>query len=107
MKMLSPECIWLRRPVCERRSSYMGFVVDKVQLVQVFSEYFNFPSQFSFHRLLHIRHLSSGAGIIGQLVADVPSGLSLKSPKETKKRTSPDGLPRGMKPYPSPSNTKV
>jgi hypothetical protein len=29
-------------------------------------------------------HLSSGAGTIGQLVADVPSGLSLTPPKETK-----------------------
>jgi hypothetical protein len=29
-------------------------------LGQVFSEYFGFPWQFSFHRLLHIHHLSSG-----------------------------------------------
>jgi hypothetical protein len=28
---------------------------------------------------------SSGAGTIGQLVADVPSGLSLTPPQETKK----------------------
>jgi hypothetical protein len=56
----------------------VGFVVDKAALGQVFSEYFGFPCQFSFHRLLHMRHhLSSGAGTIGQLVADVPSGLSL------------------------------
>jgi hypothetical protein len=27
----------------------MGFVVDKVALGQVFSEYFGFPCQFSFH----------------------------------------------------------
>jgi hypothetical protein len=53
-----------------------------------FSEYFGFPCQFSFHRLLHIHHhLSSGAGTIGQLVADVPSGLSLTPPQETKKKT--------------------
>jgi hypothetical protein len=38
--------------------------------------------QFSFHRLLHIHRLSSGAGTIGQIVADVPSGLSLTSPQE-------------------------
>jgi hypothetical protein len=29
------------------------FVIDKVALGQVFSEYFSFPCQFSFHRLLH------------------------------------------------------
>jgi hypothetical protein len=33
-------------------------------------------AKFSFHRLLHTHHLSSGAGIIGQLVADVANGLS-------------------------------
>jgi hypothetical protein len=43
------------------------------------SEYFGFLSQFSLHRLLHT-HLSSGAGTIGQLVADVPSGLSVTPP---------------------------
>jgi hypothetical protein len=48
-----------------------------VELGQVFSEYFGFPCQFTFHRLLHIRHhLSSRAGKIGQLVVDVPSGLN-------------------------------
>jgi hypothetical protein len=50
----------------------------------VFSEYFDFPWQFSFHRLLHTHYLSSGVGTIGQLVANVPSGLSLTSPQETK-----------------------
>jgi hypothetical protein len=30
-------------------SGHMGFVVDKVALRQVFSEYFGFPFQFSFH----------------------------------------------------------
>jgi hypothetical protein len=41
----------------------VGFVVDKVALGQVFSEYLGFPCQFSFHQLLHIHHhyLSSGA----------------------------------------------
>jgi hypothetical protein len=62
--------------------------MDKVALGQVSSEYFGFPCQFSFHRLLHIHHhLSSGAVTIGQLVADVPSGLSLTPPQETKKTT--------------------
>jgi hypothetical protein len=45
----------------------MGFVVDKVALGQVFSEYFSFPCQSSFHQLLHNHpHLSSGTGTIGQ-----------------------------------------
>jgi hypothetical protein len=49
----------------------MGFLVDKVALGQVFSEYFH--------------HLSSVAGTIGQLVTDVPGGLSFIPPKEDKK----------------------
>jgi hypothetical protein len=72
-----------RRPGFEPRSGHVGFVVDKVALGQVFSEYFDFPCQFSFHRLLRIHHLSSGAGTIGQLVADVASGLSPVAPQET------------------------
>jgi hypothetical protein len=64
----------------------VGFVVDLVALGQFFCEYFGFPCQFSFHRLLHIHHTSSGAGTMGQLVADVPSGLSLTPPQETKKK---------------------
>jgi hypothetical protein len=59
----------------EATSSHVGFVLDKVALRQVFSDDFGFSYQFSFHRLLHIHHhrhqLSSGAGTIGQLVADV------------------------------------
>jgi hypothetical protein len=50
-----------------------------------FLEYFGLFCQFSFHRLLHTHHLSSGAATIGQLVADVRSGLSLTPPQETKK----------------------
>jgi hypothetical protein len=57
-------------------SGRVGFVVDKVPLGQVSSEYFGFPCQFSFHQMLRI-HVSSGAGTIGQLLTDVPSGLSL------------------------------
>jgi hypothetical protein len=63
----------------------VGFVVDKVALWQVFSKYLGFSCPFSFHRLLHIHHLSSGAGAIDQLVVDVPSGLGLTPPQETKK----------------------
>jgi hypothetical protein len=48
-------------------SGQVGFVVDKVALGQVLSEYFGFPCQSSFHQLLHNHpHLSSGAGTIGQ-----------------------------------------
>jgi hypothetical protein len=51
---------------------------------QVFSEYFGFFCQFSFHQMLHI-HLPSDAGTIGQTVADVPSGLSSIPTKESRK----------------------
>jgi hypothetical protein len=45
----------------------VGFVVDKVVLGQVFSGYFGFPCQSSFHQLLHNHpHLLSGAVTIGQ-----------------------------------------
>jgi hypothetical protein len=74
-----------RRPGFEPSSGHVGIVVNKVTLGQVFSEYFGFRCQFSFHRLLCIHHLSSTAGTIGQLVADVPSGLSLTPPQQTKK----------------------
>jgi hypothetical protein len=66
----------------------VGFVVDKVALGQVFSEYFGFPYQFAFHRLLHVHHhLSSEAGTMGQLLADVPSEFSLTPTQDTKKTT--------------------
>jgi hypothetical protein len=45
-----------RWPGFEPSSGHVGFVVDKVALGQVFSEYFGFPCQFSFQRLLHIHH---------------------------------------------------
>jgi hypothetical protein len=64
----------------------VGFVVDKVALGQVSSEYFGFPYKSSFLILLHTyHHLSSGAGTIDRLVADVPSGL--KSHPITRKQT--------------------
>jgi hypothetical protein len=48
-------------------SDEVGFVVGKVALGEVFSKYFGFPCQSSFHQLLHdYPHLSSGAGTIGQ-----------------------------------------
>jgi hypothetical protein len=54
-----------------------------VALGQGFSEDFGFPCQFSFHQLLHT-YPPSGTGTTGQLVADVPSGLSLTPAQETK-----------------------
>jgi hypothetical protein len=35
------------------RSGHVGFVVDKVAPGQVFSEYFGFPYQSSFYKILH------------------------------------------------------
>jgi hypothetical protein len=52
-------------------------------LEQVSSEYFAFPCPFTFRQILHI-HLSSEAATIGELVVDVPSGLSLTPPHEKK-----------------------
>jgi hypothetical protein len=63
----------------------MGFVVDKVALGQVFSEYFGLLCQFSFYWLLHT-HLSPCAGTGGQLVTDVPSGPILTPPQETENK---------------------
>jgi hypothetical protein len=49
----------------------VGYVVDKVALGQVFSEYFGFLCQFAFRRLLHNHHISSGAGTIDETVDSV------------------------------------
>jgi hypothetical protein len=48
-----------RRLGVETWKGDVGFVMDKVALEQVFSEYFGFPYQ-SFHRLLHNRHHHPG-----------------------------------------------
>jgi hypothetical protein len=64
----------LRRP----GSGHVEFVVHKMALGHVFSEYFGFPCQFAFHRLIHNHHhhRSSGADIIGQTVDAIPSAFS-------------------------------
>jgi hypothetical protein len=62
----------------------VGFVAEEVALGQMISEYFGSPYQFSFHRQLHTRRLSSKAGTIVQLVDDVPSGFSLTPSQKTK-----------------------
>jgi hypothetical protein len=75
----------LRRSEFDPRSSHAWFVVDNVALRQGFSEYFCFLCQFTF-RLFQTRpHLSSWAGTIGQIVADVTSGLSLTHSNKFKK----------------------
>jgi hypothetical protein len=62
--------------------------------MKVFSKYFGFSCQ-SFYRLLHIHyHPSSGAGKIGQIMADVPSGLNLTPPQEI--GVPPRKLPVGV-----------
>jgi hypothetical protein len=53
-----------RRPGFETRSGHVGFVVDKVALGQVFSEYFGFLWQFSFHRMLHIHIIIYHPGLV-------------------------------------------
>jgi hypothetical protein len=91
MDVVYVKALWLYSDMQSRAnflvlwSGHVGFVVDKVALRQVFSEYFGFPCQYSFHRLLHTHHLSSGVSTIDQLVPDVPSGLCLTPPQETKK----------------------
>jgi hypothetical protein len=68
----------------------VGFVVDEVALRQVFSPSTSVsPANSHFFHMLH-GHLSSGAGIRGPLVADVPSGRSLTPPQEIKKK--PTGI---------------
>jgi hypothetical protein len=62
---------------------YVGSVVDKVELVQVFFEYFGLPCQFLVHQILHTRLRT---GTLGQLVANTPSGLSIMPPHKIKKK---------------------
>jgi hypothetical protein len=67
----------------------VGFVVDKATLVQVFPAYLGFSCK-SFHQLLYTHyHPSSGAGEIGQIVADIHSGLSHIPSQEPKKNKDP------------------
>jgi hypothetical protein len=64
-------------------------VVDKVAPGHVFSEYFGFPCQSSFHQLLHNHtHLSSGAGTICQKWPQY-KGLSV-TPLAIKKAVFPE-----------------
>jgi hypothetical protein len=51
------------------------FVVKKVVLGKVYSEYFGFPCQSSFHQILH---LHNHPGLVAE-VAGLPNGPSLDS----------------------------
>jgi hypothetical protein len=69
------------------KSGHVGSMVGKMALGQVFSEHFSFPCQFSFHQMPHSQHhLPFGAGTMGQIVADVPSGLSPTPPQGIRKK---------------------
>jgi hypothetical protein len=70
----------LLRPGFDPRSVHVGFFVDRMTLGHIFG----FPCHISFHQLLN-SHLSFRVSIIGQLMADVPSELSLTTPNEIKK----------------------
>jgi hypothetical protein len=61
-----------------------GISSGQLLLGQVFSQYFSFLSPFLNHRLLLTRHPSFWAGIIGQIVADIPGGLNLTQYQENK-----------------------
>jgi hypothetical protein len=69
-----------RRLGFEPKSGHVGFVVDKVAVGQVFSEYFRFPCQFLFHRLPHIHHHLSS-------VADNNSSIGGRHTKWTRSHT--------------------
>jgi hypothetical protein len=78
-----------RRPGFDPGSGQVGFVVEKVALGRVFSEYFGFPCQSSLHKILH-HHNHPGQATIGQSVAAVPSEPSWTPPptKRIKKKLS-------------------
>jgi hypothetical protein len=68
------------------------FVLDKVALGQVFSEYFGFPCQSSFHWLLHNHHPSSGAGTIGQQWPTYQVDSVSPHPEKLKKKRNTSGI---------------
>jgi hypothetical protein len=63
----------------------VGFVVDKGALGQVSSEHFGFPANSNSTKCSILIYQGRG-GARGQLVADVPSGLSPTPPQETKQK---------------------
>jgi hypothetical protein len=72
---------WLPTAVARvhSRAWQVGFVVDKMALGQVFSEYFGFPCQPHFIPSTSASSQSLGTGTIGQYMAAVPRGPSMDS----------------------------
>jgi hypothetical protein len=64
-----------------------GIRGGKMALGQVFFEHFISLCQYSFRQIRHT-HLSSRAGTVGQLMADVPSGLGLVPHQKIKKKNT-------------------
>jgi hypothetical protein len=79
---------WLPNAASQVRTRVWSCGISGGQaLGQVFSKYFGFPCQSSFHQLLHNHHhLSFGAGKIWPVVAAVPSGLSLTPLRKNNQR---------------------
>jgi hypothetical protein len=71
-----------QRPWLWPKSHHVEFVVDKVAQGQISYKYFSLYYQL-LYRLLHIHHHPwTVAGTIGQIVADVSSGLRLAAAQE-------------------------
>jgi hypothetical protein len=69
------------------------FVVDKVALGQVFSEYFGFPCQSSFHQLLQKSSTSIIWGLYNR--PKWPQYLGTRSHPTNNKKTLSNGMSRG------------
>jgi hypothetical protein len=71
-------------PRVRARSGHVEFVVNKVALGQVSSEFFRLPCQYSSSTMR--------ASKTGEIAADISSELSLTPPQETKKKVCGSGL---------------
>jgi hypothetical protein len=71
------------RPGFQPSSGHVEFEVDKAELGQVLS-ILRFPVPIIPPNAPHSS--SSGVGTVGQIVTDVPNGLILTPPKDTKKQ---------------------
>jgi hypothetical protein len=54
-------------PSFKPRSGHVGLMVDKVAFRQIFSKYFGFPCQFSFHQIFNFSNLSYVTITMGQI----------------------------------------
>jgi hypothetical protein len=73
-----------RRPGFYPRSSYVGFVMGKVTLGQVFSEYFGFSYQSLFYQLTHIHYLPLIDGIYSHEASSINNHLKKGGNGKTK-----------------------